>query len=57
MFLGLLIEKRISSPTGDQILEWNRISMVDVTFEEAKTIVDGSHEKVAVIIYHNPTWY
>ncbi|XP_041358994.1 regulating synaptic membrane exocytosis protein 1-like isoform X2 [Gigantopelta aegis] len=37
---------------GDQILQWNGQSLTNVTFEEARTIMDNSGEVVQLIVRH-----
>ena len=38
---------------GDQILEWNHVSMVDVSFEQVRKIVADSPEDVTLVVCHN----
>ena len=41
---------------GDQILEWNHVSMVDVSFEQVRKIVADSPEDVTLVVCHNTAW-
>ncbi|XP_078361691.1 regulating synaptic membrane exocytosis protein 2-like isoform X1 [Oculina patagonica] len=38
---------------GDQILEWNHTSMVDVTFEKVRSIVAESPQEITLVLCHN----
>lgn len=38
---------------GDQVLEWNHVSMVDVSFEQVKNIVANSPDDVTLVVCHN----
>ena len=40
---------------GDQILEWNHRSMVDVSFEQVRSIIADSPEEVNLVVCHNTT--
>ncbi|XP_078355811.1 protein piccolo-like [Oculina patagonica] len=48
---GLTAEQCIKE--GDQILEWNHTSMVDVTFEKVRSIVAESPQEITLVLCHN----
>ncbi|KAJ7387550.1 Regulating synaptic membrane exocytosis protein 2 [Desmophyllum pertusum] len=59
-FLGVYVAKVLRGSSaeqyikeGDQILEWNHTSMVDVSFEKVRNVVAESPQEITLVICHN----